>query len=117
MSDLDEQAEEVRGRGKRDSGGASMVVRDERLTRLLDFAQPIVTGGVLAGIIYFANQVGSLRDAVVDTNKQMALALQQNSRLIEDVRDHEIRLRTLEGRNLRGSKEIVRLPSEVTDGN
>lgn len=117
MSDLDEQSEEVRGRGRRASGGASIVVKDPRVTSLLDWAQPIVTGAVLAGIIYFANQVGSLRDAVIDTNKQMALALQQNTRLTEDVRDHEGRIRVLEGHNLRGEQEPVVLPSEKRRGN
>lgn len=112
MTDIDDQSEEVRGRGKRSSGGAQMAVRDPRVTHLIDWAQPIVTGGVLAGILYFANQVGELRDAVVDTNKQLALTLQQNTRLTEDVRDHEGRIRTLEGRNLRGEPEAIVLPSE-----
>lgn len=97
-------------------GGATMTVRDSRVSSFIEWMQPIVTGGVLAGIVYFANQVGSLRDAVVDTNKQMALTLQQNTRLIEDVRDHELRIRTLEGRTLRGSQEPVLLPSEERRG-
>ena len=116
MSDLDEQAADVRGRGRRASGGASIVMKDPRVTGIIDWAQPIITGGVLAGILYFANQVGALRDAVVDTNKQLALTLQQNSRLTEDVRDHEGRIRTLEGRTLRGEQEPIILPSEKRRG-
>lgn len=116
MSDLDDQSEQVRGKGRR-SGGASIVMRDDRVTSLIDWAQPVITGGVLAGILYFANQVGALRDAVVDTNKQLALTLQQNSRLTEDVRDHEGRIRTLEGHNLRGGEpEPIVLPSEKRRG-
>lgn len=98
-------------------GGARMEYRDPRVTGLIDWAQPIITGAVLAGILYFANQVGGLRDAVVDTNKQLALTLQQNTRLTEDVRDHEGRIRTLEGRNLRGEEqEPIVLPSEKRRG-
>lgn len=116
MSDIEEQAEQVRGKGRAISGGAHMSVKDGRVSTALEWLQPIVTGGVLAGIIYFANQVGSLKDAVIDNNKQIALVLQQNSRTIEDVRDHEVRIRSLEGRTVRGGTDTILLPSEEHRG-
>lgn len=116
MSDIDDQSEQVRGKGRGSDGGAKMTVRDGRVSVALEWLQPIVTGGVLAGIIYFANQVGSLKDAVIDNNKQIALVLQQNSRTIEDVRDHEVRIRSLEGRTVRGGTDSILLPSEERRG-
>jgi hypothetical protein len=96
--------------------GASISIKDPRVSRLIDFAQPVVSGLAVAGLIYFATQVGALRDAVVETNKQLALNAQQNTRMVEDLRDHEGRIRVLEGRNLRGFNDAPPLPSEVARG-
>ncbi len=104
MSDLDEQSDDVRGRrGGPYIGGD---VKDSRVTMFINW----LLAGVGSAIVFtiwhfgteFSNEVAELRKELVKTNTQLSISIAQNARLEEDVKDHEARLRTLEGRNLRG---------------
>lgn len=100
--DIDEQSAEIRsGRGAR-SGGASVEIHDRRFSKLIDWAQPIVSSLVVAGLLYFANKVGDLSDSIAQTNIQMALTRQQNTAMVDELKDHEVRIRQIEGRTFRG---------------
>lgn len=90
-------------KGRRESGGATIRVgKDQRLSAVLEFAQPVLTGLVLAGILYFANQVGKIGDALVATNTQIAVMIEQNKMLTDGYKDHENRIRAIEGNRFRG---------------
>lgn len=106
MSKLDEDNDALLGaRGKQESGGATQSVgRDDRVTRLLDYAQPVVTTIAAAAIIYLANQFGDLKDAIIDLKTQTALSRQTASATADILKDHEIRMRAAEGdiRTLQG---------------
>ncbi len=111
MSDLDEQAEEVRGRGRREDGGASITYRDQRVSKFVDWVWGAIGLGVISAIAYVGSQLGGLRDAVADTNLQVALSRQQTTAILEELQDHEARIRqtereliTIQGRNLRGGE-------------
>ncbi len=112
---LDEQAEEVRGKGRREDGGASIVYRDSRVSKLIDWVWAALGSGVIASVIYVGSQLGGLRDAVADTNLQVALSRQQTTAILEELQDHESRIRqterelsTIQGRNLRGVERVHR---------
>ncbi len=112
---LDEQAEEVRGKGRREDGGASITYRDPRVSKFVDWIWGIVGIGVIAAITYVGSQLGGLRDAVADTNLQVALSRQQTTAILEELQDHEARIRqnerelsTIQGRNLRGVERVHR---------
>lgn len=109
--DQDTQNAHVRGRGgTRESGGQVVtqhaVAADARVTWFINWVLAGVGGGVIWVLWHFGSQfaeeIGLLRSELVKTNTQLAISIQQNARLEQDVRDHEARLRTLEGRNLRG---------------
>lgn len=100
MSESDEIDSQLRKqRAAESSGGAriSLDPRDPRLSRLFEWLQPVVSSLVVAGLLYFANKVGDLSDAIAQTNIQMALTRQQNTAMVEELKDHEGRLRTNEG--------------------
>ncbi len=102
MDDLDDQAEEVRGRGKRQSGGARIDIRDGRLSKIIEWILPIIATLALAVILYFANKVGQLGDALNTTNTQIAVMIKQNDMMQDGFKDHENRIRALEGTRFRG---------------
>lgn len=85
-----------------DGGGASVTMKDARLSRLIEWVQPVVSSLVVAGLLYFANKVGDLSDSIAQTNIQMALTRQQSTTMVEELKDHEGRIRALEGRTFRG---------------
>jgi hypothetical protein len=98
------------------SGGPTQTIgRDPRLTAAIDWVWATLGAGVIGAVIYVGSQLGGLRDAVADTNLQVALSRQQATVILETLKDHEIRLRdneseirTMQGRNLRGPPEPTR---------
>ena len=113
MSDLDEQAQEVRGKGGDRSTGASIEMHDSRLSRLIAWGLGAL-GTVSLGVGGLAvSTLISLRDDVRDLKTTVSLINQANSDratraetridgLEQQTRDLSGRVYTLEGRNLRG---------------
>jgi hypothetical protein len=104
--DQDSQAEEVRGKGKREDGGGRIHMSDGRVTSALHwFWGALGTLGVtLLGIA--ANNLYNL-------NVTVARGLDADATRDARIQDHEVRLRqverdvnTLEGRNLRGEPKL-----------
>lgn len=77
------------------SGGAS--IGDPRVSKFIDYVWASIGAGVIGSVVYVGSQLGGLRDAVADTNLQVALSRQQTGAILEELKDHEIRLRTNEG--------------------
>lgn len=116
MTDLDEQSAELRGaRGKHD-GGATQTIGDSRLSKIIDWILPILATLAVAAILYFANKVGQLGDALVTTNTQIAVMIEQNRMIQDGFKDHENRIRTLEGRTFRGVQGYGDDPKEARHG-
>lgn len=97
MTDTDDIDEQTRAMRPKGTGGAKINYQDARVSRLFEWLQPVVSSLVVAGLLYFANKVGDLSDAIAQTNVQMALTRQQNTAMVEELKDHEGRLRTNEG--------------------
>lgn len=98
MTDIDEQSAELRGaRGKQESGGGSINYRDSRVSKFINWLWGSLGLGAISAILYVGSQLGGLRDAVADTNLQVALSRQQTAAILEELKDHEIRLRSTEG--------------------
>lgn len=73
--------------------------KDKRVSRFLDWLLPALALGVFW---HFANKVGELSDALVTTNTQIAVMIKQNEMMQDGFKDHENRIRDLEGRKFRG---------------
>lgn len=105
MSDLDDQAEDVRtGRG-RQSGGASNDMQDARVSRGITWVLGIIGSLLVVALCFCANNLWQL-------NLTMRDVLTQNKTTVAQLSDHELRLRqversisTIEGRNLRGGPQ------------
>ena len=75
MTDIDEQSEEIRGRGLRQSGGGSISSRDPRVSRLIAWGMGIF-GFALVGIgSWIATTLMSLRDSVTTIVAQNAAVI------------------------------------------
>lgn len=72
---------------------------DKRVTRFLDWLLPFLALGVFG---YFASKIDKLSDAIIATNSQIAVMIEQNKMMQEGFKDHENRIRDLEGRKFRG---------------
>lgn len=111
MSDLDEQSEEIRGRGNR-SGGASIHVRDGRFSRVIGWAAVSVGGLFVSGLIWTANTLVSIKESLATMATTMVNQATVNTRLDakndqQDARlnQHDREIATLEGKNLRGGTD------------
>ncbi len=101
MSELDDQAEEVRGKGRRESGGAT-IIQDGRVSRGIAWVTGVIGSLLVIALTFCANNLWQL-------NLTMRDVLAENKATVMTLSDHELRLRaverstqTLEGRNLRG---------------
>lgn len=97
---LDEQAQEVRGRG----GGAHMAVHDTRVSRALGWFWGLVGTFIAGSILLAANNLYQL-------NLTVARGMDADAARDARIEDHETRLRQVErdvntwsGRNLRGKE-------------
>jgi hypothetical protein len=116
MSDIDRiDSDRERLNGPRRGPYIGGEVKDSRVTRFINW----ILAGVGSAVVFtiwhfgteFSNELTKVREELVKTNTQLSISIAQNARLEEDVKDHEARLRTLEGRNLRGlprSTESIR---------
>lgn len=94
---------QLRKQNASDTGGPTQIIgRDTRLTGLLEFIKPIISALALAAIYYFANKIGQLSEALATTNTQIAVMIEQNRMLGDGYKDHENRIRDLEGHKFRG---------------
>lgn len=123
MSDLDEQAEDVRGKGKRESGGGSInepsEAHDRRVTSFIRWAMGVL-GTVLVGISSTAVIVlVGIRDDVRDLKNAQNFITQtnaeRNARVDRTLDRHESsieningRVYSLEGKALRGGPQRER---------
>ncbi len=106
---VDAQLRRQRAHG--DKGGATINQLDPRVSKAINWLWAALGSGVIGSVIYVGSQLGSLRDAVADTNLQVALSRQQTTAILEELQDHESRIRqnerelnTIQGRNLRGGE-------------
>ncbi len=109
MSDLDEQAEEVRGRGRREDGGASIVYRDPRVSKALGWVYGVLGTAFVSGTWLAANNLYQLNLTVAadaiwkqEMARQVAEVRALNERQEEHINAVDRRVYTLEGKNLRG---------------
>lgn len=101
------------------SEGGSIRTEDGRVSKFIDYLWASLGAGVIGAVIYVGSQLGGLRDAVADTNLQVQLSRQQTGAILEELKDHELRLRTNEGdiRDLRTRAGMnLRGPPEVSHG-
>lgn len=84
MSDIDEQHEQLKGRG-----GASVNIQDGRFTKLLTWFWGFVGLAVAAGSFTAASNLYQL-------NLTVARVADNNALAAEKLKDHEIRLRQVE---------------------
>jgi hypothetical protein len=101
MSDIDEQAEDVRGKGRK-VGGASIEFHDARVSRIAAWSL-----GVIGSLLVIA--VAACAKNLWDLNLTMRDSLAFQRATITQLDDHERRLRglerdvnTIEGRVFRG---------------
>jgi hypothetical protein len=104
------------GKGRREKGGGRITHKDPRFSAVLEFLQPILSSLALLAILYFAHKVEAVGDALVTTNTQMAVMIEQNKMLVDGYKDHETRMRATEGdmrdvktrlgMNMRGEPDI-----------
>lgn len=114
--DIDEQAEQVRGRGRGEDGGASIRIRDPRVTGLINWVWATLGGvGLLIGIGVY-NKLSEMNDTLIRAVAKIDTQGTQISDLRTEVgkqRDELSALRaqvyTLEGRTLRGIAEASRV--------
>ncbi len=112
MTDLDEQSEEIRGRGKRQSGGATQSIQDPRVTTIGTFVMNVLQGLVVLALAFVANNLNSINltlaaDAVSkqEMARQLAEVRAKNEQQEEHINYVDRRVYTLEGRSLRGPAE------------
>ncbi len=107
-SDLAEQQIDRQRRAMAGGGGASVEIRDGRVSKAIAWVL-ITIGGLLVTVLGFcANNLWQL-------NLTMRDVLNDNKTTVATLSDHELRIRsaersinTLEGRNLRGGPEVLR---------
>lgn len=116
MKDIDEQAEEVRGRGRREDGGASILVnRDPRLSTLINWVWATLGGiGLIIGIGVY-NKLSEMNDTLIRAVAKIDTQGSQIGELKAELyrqRDEIGALRNqvyvLEGKTLRGIAEAAR---------
>lgn len=107
--DIDEQSADVRGRGKRESGGARIEQHDPRVTAAAQWVMNILQGLIVLVLAFVADnlyQVNLTLAADAVSKQEMARQLAENRALDERQEEHinsvDRRVYTLEGRNLRG---------------
>jgi hypothetical protein len=119
MTDIDEQSEEIRGRGLRQSGGGSISSHDPRFSHARDWAMGILAVLIGAAIIWFGSTLVSIKEslatlAATSSAQTAAIVAQLNKNdSRDDAQDARVngidgRVYTLEGRNLRGGPEVRR---------
>lgn len=117
MSIEEDNIDAQRRREATASGGASIRSSDPRVSQFIQWVWATLGAGVIGAVLYVGSQLGGLRDAVADTNLQVALSRQQTTAILEELKDHEGRLRENEGDvrdirarlgiNMRGGPAIV----------
>ena len=97
-------AQQERMRGKNE-GGAKMSIRDARVTSALQWVWTTIGAMFVAGVYWVASSITTLN---VTMEKALVRLEAQDKIQIEtlaSLKDHERRISTLEGRNLRGAPE------------
>jgi hypothetical protein len=90
MSDLDDQADEVRGRGKRESGGAQIREnRDRRVSMAIKWFWGLVGAGIASSGYLVANNLYQL-------NLTVARGIDADKARDDRLNDHEARIRSVE---------------------
>jgi hypothetical protein len=116
MSDIDDQHEDVRsGRGKRESGGASMRdTRDPRLSQLLSWVWTALGGLALLIGVGMYNKLSNMNDTLlVAVSKLEAQGSQINdlrydmAKLREENASLKTQIAVVQGKMERGIKEFI----------
>lgn len=113
MTQLDEDNASLLGaRGKRESGGAAIEVRDPRVSAAAQWVMNILQGLIVLVLAFVANnlyQVNLTLAADAVSKQEMARQLSEvrgvNERQEEHINYVDRRVYTLEGKNLRGGPD------------
>ena len=116
MTELDDQHEEMRGRrGWRKSGGASVQIRDSRVTQVLSWFWAALGTAFVGGIYWGASSINTLNESVVKILAQNEAVFRRLDRVesVDDRQDMELGeqardIGELRGKNLRGGPPVGR---------